>query len=67
MQVSRVIEGKKYMWDGVERESEEEAGAVLEKYRAEGFEATTIREGGRSYVFTRRVVTDVKVEGGPGT
>lgn len=61
--VSKVIDGRKYMWDGTEFESEKDANAAAEKYRSEGFEAVVVAEGG-CRVYTRRVVTDVKVEGG---
>ena len=61
--VAKVIDGRKYMWDGVEFDSERDADAAAEKYRSEGFEAVVV--AGESYhVYTRRVVTDVKVEGG---
>ncbi len=61
--VSRKIDGKKYMWDGTEFESEGDANAAAERYRSEGFEAVVVAEDG-CRVYTRRVVTDVKVEGG---
>lgn len=60
---SKKIDGRKFMWDGTEFESEREAGAAAEKYRSEGFEAVVVAENG-CRVYTRRVVTDVKVEGG---
>ncbi len=62
--VAKVIDGKKYMWDGVEYGSAGDAVAAAEKYRSEGFEAAVVAESGPR-VYTRRVVTDVKVEGGP--
>ena len=61
--VSRKVDGRKFMWDGTEYGSEGEANAAAEKYRSEGFEAVVAGEDGYR-VFTRRVVTDVKVEGG---
>ncbi len=58
-----MIDGRKYMWDGTEFQSEGDANAAAEKYRCEGFEAVVVA-GERNHVYTRRVVTDVKVEGG---
>ena len=61
---SRKIDGRKFMWDGRDFESETDANAAAERYRSEGFEAVVVA-GDKFHVFTRRVVTDVKVEGGP--
>ncbi len=61
--VSRKVDGRKFMWDGRDFESETDANAAAEKYRSEGFEAVVVA-GDKFHVFTRRVVTDVKVEGG---
>ncbi|MGE5189017.1 MAG: hypothetical protein ACM3NF_03055 [Gemmatimonadota bacterium] len=60
---AKVIDGKKHMWDGTEYGSEADANAAAEKYRSEGFEAVVVA-GDPNRVYTRRVVTEVKVEGG---
>ena len=65
MPVARVIDGKKFMWDGAERDDEKDAEATLRQYESAGFEARLVREGGKIRLFTRKVVTDVKVEGTP--
>jgi hypothetical protein len=65
MEISRIIDGKKFMWDGVEYKDGNEANGVVEKYRTNGFETSLILEQDKFYVFTRRVVTEVKVEGAP--
>jgi hypothetical protein len=62
---SVVVDNKKYMWDGVEHANEGEANAAAEKYAAAGFEIHRITEKETVYLFTRRVVTEVKVEGAP--
>ncbi len=61
--VAKVIDGRKYMWDGTEFESEGDANAAAEKYRSEGFEAVVVT-GESCHVYTRRVVSEVKVDGG---
>ena len=61
--IARKIDGRKYMWDGTEFHNEGEANAAAEKYRSEGFEAVVVAEDG-CRVYTRSVVTEVKVEGG---
>ena len=65
MRKSIVVDNKKYMWDGVEYKDEGEANAAAEKYAAARFEIHRIVEKETVYLFTRRVVTEVKVEGGP--
>jgi regulation of enolase protein 1 (concanavalin A-like superfamily) len=63
--VAKIIDGKKYMWDGIEYEDENEANSAVETYSSSDFEVKMVKEGSKYYVFTRRVVTDVKVEGTP--
>ncbi len=65
MEPSRIVDGKKFMWDGVERADEREAKAAAEKYGSAGFETRVVPEGAAFHVFTRRVVTEIKLEGAP--
>lgn len=64
MQLSRKIKGKKFMWDGKEYPTEEEARNSARSYGEMGFETEVIKEADKFYVFTRKVVTEIKVEGG---
>ena len=61
----KIIDGKKYMWDGVDYESESAALEHISKYRDDGFETKLIEEDEKYLVYTRRVVTEVVVEGEP--
>ncbi len=61
--VSRKVDGRKFMWDGTDYGSDADANAAAEKYRSDGFEAVVVA-GETHRVYTRRVVTEVKVEGG---
>lgn len=63
--VSRIIEDKKFMWDGKEYESEAEAKAAEKEYLDNNFEVRLVREDGKILVFTRRVVTEIVIEGQP--
>ncbi len=63
MLLSRIIKRKKFMWDGNEYGSEEEAKEVINKYAGQGFETEIIKENGKIYIYTRRVVTEIKIEG----
>lgn len=62
MNLSKIFEGKKFMWDGQEYKSEKEANEVMDKYKNDGFETYLYKENDKFYVFTRRVVCEVKVE-----
>ena len=63
MLVAKVIDGKKFMWDGVDYKGESEAKEAMTKYESDGFETRMIKEGDNFQLFTHRTVTDVKVEG----
>ncbi len=62
---SRIINGKKFMWDGVVYESKEKAQEEMEKYRNDNFEVEFVEEGGQFLLYTRRKVTKIVVEGQP--
>ncbi|UCG70397.1 MAG: hypothetical protein JSV09_05110 [Thermoplasmata archaeon] len=60
----KILDGKKYMWDGETYEGMEHAKKAEENYKKENFEAMIIEdEGGKPLVYTRRVVTEVVLEG----
>jgi hypothetical protein len=59
MDLSRVFDGRKFMWDGTAYDSEMESRKKEEHYRSLGFEVRSLAEEGKFYLFTRRVVTIV--------
>ena len=61
--VSKIINGKKFMWDGVVYESKKEAEDTMRKYKDDNFEVELIEEEGKHLLYTRRVVTEIVVEG----
>ena len=61
----KMIDGKKYMWDGEEYESEAAAQENISKYNEENFETRLLEEEGKYLVYTRRLVTEIVVEGEP--
>ena len=63
MDISRKFDGKKFMWDGADYKDDAEAGKALETYKGSGYEAIQIQEGGEFYIFTRKLVTEIKLEG----
>jgi hypothetical protein len=60
---SKIIDNKKFMWDGINYETENSAIENLKKYSNDGFETKLIEDGGKYFVYTRRVVKEIKVEG----
>lgn len=63
--VARRFEDKKFMWDGKVYETEKEAKEVMEGYKTNNFETGMVEEEGKYLLYTRRVVTEVVVEGPP--
>ena len=63
MESTRIIDGKKFMWDGEPYPSKEKAKEVISQYEKEGFETRLIEEGDEYFIYSRRVVTEIVVEG----
>ena len=59
-----LCEGKKFMWDGAEYDSDDQAAAKEKEYAEKGFEVRTVRKGGKVFLYTRRVVTEIVLDGG---
>lgn len=60
---SRVIDGLKFMWDGRDYDTVEQALEVAQKYEQDQFETRLLEEDDKVHVYTRRVVAEVVVEG----
>ena len=65
MDLARIFNGKKYMWDGRSYEDEQEMKKVKQEYQGQGFDVESFAEDKKYYLFSRRVVKDVVVEGSP--
>jgi hypothetical protein len=63
MDLTRQFNEQKYVWDGSEYATEEEACAKRAEYEQAGFSVQTVADAGKHFVFTRRVVKDVVVSG----
>lgn len=61
--VSKIINGKKFMWDGAVYESKKEAEDTMQKYKKDGFEVELIEEEKKHLLYTRRAVKEIEVEG----
>jgi len=60
---SKKINGKKFMWDGKVHESEKEAQEIKQKYKDDKFEVELVKEEQEYLLYTRRVVTEIVLEG----
>jgi hypothetical protein len=60
---SKVIDGKKFMWDGKEYADQAEAQKAEKAYQEQNFETRVISEDGKFQVYTRRLVKEVVVQG----
>ncbi len=56
-------ETKKFMWDGEEYETEKAATTAAQGYEDKGFEVRKIPQEGKVFLYTRREVTEVVVDG----
>jgi len=65
MELARIFNGKKFMWDGRVYTEEKERREISQKYKEDGFEVELVEEDNQYFLFTRRVVTEVVVEGQP--
>jgi hypothetical protein len=58
------VNGKKFMWDGIVYESKKEAEDTMKKYKDDNFDVELKEEEeGKHLLYTRRVVTEIVVEG----
>jgi hypothetical protein len=53
---ARLVEGRKFMWDGQVYPSREEAVRAKTAYESDGFETRIFEEQGTFLVYTRRAV-----------
>jgi len=65
MELARTFGGRKFMWDGKTYQNQKEAKEVGQKYKSDSFDVEVVEEGGEYFLFTRRVVKEVVVEGKP--
>jgi len=65
MELAQTFNGKKFMWDGKVYTNEKERRYIAKKYKDDGFEVELVEKGNQCFLFTRRVVKEVIVEGKP--
>ena len=62
MPKARFFDGKKFMWDGQEYEDEKKANSVEKEYAEKGFEVQSLRENGKVFLYTQRIVTEIVLD-----
>ncbi len=66
MESLRFFDRRKFLWDGEACESTAAAGEKRKEYESRGFETQLVEEEGKAFVFTRRVVKEIVLEGEGG-
>jgi hypothetical protein len=66
MESMRFFDRRKFMWDGEAYETPAAAEAKRKEYESQGFEVQLVEEEGKAYLFTRRVVKEIVLEGEGG-
>jgi len=61
----RFFDRHKFVWDGETYDAAPAAEAKKGEYEAQGFETQLVEEEGQAFLYTRRVVKEVVVEGPP--
>jgi hypothetical protein len=59
---ARWFEGKKFLWDGVDYETEAEAKSAGKTYADAEFDVEVWLEQGKGFVYTRRVVKEAAID-----
>ncbi len=55
----RLVEGRKFMWDGRVYDSRDDALAARTGYEHDGFDTDVCEQDGKHFVYTRRIVRQV--------
>ena len=57
------FDGKKFMWDKGSYSTKAEANEKIKKYEKEGFETRLVKEEKKYFIYSRRLVTEIVLEG----
>ena len=60
MELARLFDGRKFMWDGKVYDNETDSQNQEQHYRALGFEVRSLAEAEKHYLFTRRVIANTQ-------
>ena len=57
--LTAIIEGKKFMWDGQVFDSRDECLQLAEAYRSDNFEVQLVEQDAKFLLYTRRAIKEV--------
>ena len=63
MQLAKIINGNKFMWDKGSYSTEAEANEKIKKYEREEFETHLVEDERKYFIYSRRIVTEIVLEG----
>jgi hypothetical protein len=61
--IAAIFDGKKFMWDKGNYPTKAEAEEKIKKYKKDEFETRLVEEEGKYFIYSRRVVTKIVLEG----
>jgi len=61
--LAKLVDGKKFMWNGQEYTDRDSAEQVKETYLKDGFEVLIFEEEDKFMVYSRRLVTEIVLDG----
>jgi len=61
--LAKLVDGNKYMWNGQEYPDKGSAEQVRDTYLKDGFEVELFQEGSKHLVYSRRLVTEIVLDG----
>ena len=62
MEKVKILDEKKFMWDGRKYSSEPEAKTFKAEYEKNNFETHMVQEEDAYFLFTRRIVTEIQID-----
>lgn len=62
-ELAKIIDGLKYMWDGEIYETKDVAEEKKKEYEKNNFQTMLIKEEDKYLLYTRRVVTEIIIDG----
>ncbi len=65
MELARTFNEKKFMWDGRAYDNKQEMTKIKQEYQEKEFEVEVVEEDSKYFLFSRRLVKEVVVEGSP--
>lgn len=62
MEKVKILDEKKFMWDGRTYMSESEANTAKAEYEKNNFETFMVSDEDKYFLFSRKIVTEIEIE-----